>query len=58
MVVAVEQASADFRACHADVAAAVVLAAGSIGAPAGTLRLGHLAARCPVNASDRNASSA
>jgi len=45
MVAALEQAWADIRTRHADVpAAVVVLAAGSIGAPAGTLRLGHFAA--------------
>ncbi len=45
MVAVLEQAWADIRARHADVPpAVVVLAAGSIGAPAGTLRLGHFAA--------------
>jgi hypothetical protein len=45
MVAALEQAWADIRAEHVDVPAAViVLGAGSIGAPAGTLRLGHFAA--------------
>ncbi len=45
MVAALEQAWAYIRTHHADVPAAVViLGAGSIGAPAGTLRLGHFAA--------------
>jgi hypothetical protein len=45
MVAALEGAWADIRARHADVpAAVVVLGAGSIGAPAGALRLGHFAA--------------
>jgi len=45
MVAALEQAWADIRARHDDLPdVVVVLAAGSIGAPAGTLRLGHFAA--------------
>ena len=45
MVAALEQAWADIRANHPDVPAAViVLGAGSIGTPAGTLKLGHFAA--------------
>lgn len=45
MVAALEQAWASIRSRHADVPAAVViLGAGSIGTPAGTLRLGHFAA--------------
>lgn len=45
MIAALEQSWADIRNRHADVPAAVViLGAGSIGAPAGTLRLGHFAA--------------
>jgi hypothetical protein len=45
MVAALEQAWAQIRARHPEVpAAVVVLGAGSIGAPAGGLRLGHFAA--------------
>jgi len=45
MVEALEQAWADIRTRHADMPPAfVVLGAGSIGAPAGGLRLGHFAA--------------
>lgn len=45
MVAALEQAWAAIRARHPEVpAAVVVLGAGSIGAPAGVLRLGHFAA--------------
>jgi hypothetical protein len=45
MVAALEQAWADIRTRHSDLPpAVVVLGAGSIGAPAGGLRLGHFAA--------------
>jgi hypothetical protein len=45
MVAALEQAWADIRKNHADLPpAVVVLGAGSIGVPAGALRLGHFAA--------------
>jgi hypothetical protein len=45
MVAALEQAWADIRTDHPDVPAAViVLGAGSIGSPAGMLKLGHFAA--------------
>ena len=45
MVAALEQAWAEIRARHTDVPPAViVLGAGSIGTPAGSLRLGHFAA--------------
>ncbi len=45
MVAALEQAWADIRTRHHDLPAAVlVLGAGSIGVPAGSLRLGHFAA--------------
>ena len=45
MIAALEQAWSDIRTRHADVPAAViVLGAGSIGVPAGVLKLGHFAA--------------
>lgn len=45
VIAALEQAWADIRARHGEVpAAVVVLGAGSTGAPAGQLRLGHFAA--------------